>query len=109
VAVQAGPELAAVGGGVGQVDLRPRQHDQRHPGPGEFVAKAADMGQDVGAQQVYVAVAVRRGDDVRDAVLDAEPRHGERLLQGGGPVVDARQEVAVEIEHCVLPLRWPVV
>ena len=47
-----------------------------------------DLGQDVAPQQPAVAMAVRCGDDVGDAVADAEAGHRQRLVQGRGPVID---------------------
>jgi hypothetical protein len=77
-------------GGVGNLYLRARQDDQRHPGFGEFFIQPSDVGQNVAPQQPAVAVAVRCGDEVGDAVPDAEPGHCQRLVQGRGPVIDPR-------------------
>jgi len=52
---------------------------------------AGRRGQDVGAKHSAMAVAVRGGDDVGDAVLHEEASHRQRLVQGRRPVIDARR------------------
>jgi hypothetical protein len=46
-----------------------------------------------------MAMAVRRGGDVRDAIRNAEARHGQRFLQRGGTIINARQNMTMKIEH----------
>ena len=38
---------------------------------------------------------LRRGDDVRDAVLHAEAGHSQRLVEGTRTIIDIRQNMAV--------------
>ncbi len=81
VAVQAGLEVAAVRRRVRHLDLRARQHGQRHAGLRQLRVEAGDVRQDVGPQQAAVAVTVRRRRDVRDAVAHAEAGHRQRLVR----------------------------
>ena len=42
---------------------------------------------------------VRRGDHGPAAVLEGHPAHRDRLRQGARAVVDARKDVAVQVDH----------
>jgi hypothetical protein len=46
-----------------------------------------------------MAMTVRGGNNVRDAVLHAESRHGEAFVEGARAVIDSREDVAVNIEQ----------
>lgn len=68
-------------------------------GRGEILIQPGDVGQDVGPEHPAVAVAVRRGDHVGDALLHAEAGQRQRLVERPGPVIDGGQDVAVKVEH----------
>src|SRR6266481_480131 len=60
------------------------------------------MRQNTAAQQSQVLMAVRRGDDVTNAVGNAEAAHGQRLFHGTGAIIDSGQDVAMQVEHVIL-------
>src|ERR1035441_1709702 len=44
-------------------------------------------------------VGVRSGDDVRGAGLGGETEHGEGVVQGGGAIVQAPEDVGMDVYH----------
>ena len=46
-----------------------------------------------------IRVRVRRPDHVRDAVRDRHLRHGDRHLKRIRPVIEARKNVAMNVDH----------
>ena len=70
------------------------------PACGERGAVGLDRGGDLRPVVVPApGVQVRRDVRLRDAVRHRDARHLERLLERLRPVVDARQQVAVEVDH----------
>jgi hypothetical protein len=61
----------------------------------ELVAGLADAG----IVECPRAAGVRCGDDVGDAVGDGGFGHGEGVFEAAGAVVEARQDVTVQIDH----------
>mgnify|MGYP002133221709 CR=1 FL=1 len=66
-----------------------RPDRQRYPLAAQVLVEAGDVRQYVLPQQVQVTVAVRRGDDVRDTVLDAEAGHFAGFFDDPGDVLAA--------------------
>ena len=54
---------------------------------------------DEGGLEGKFEVGVRSGDDIRGAGLGGETEHGEGVVQGGGAIVQAPEDVAVDIYH----------
>ena len=74
--------------------------------PYEFIDWAAAKGLDgveltVGEclKPEITEAEMRRRHNVRDAVRDRLPRQFQRRLQVGGAVVDARENMAVDVDH----------
>src|ERR1043165_860092 len=57
------------------------------------------MGQHIVSQQSAVTVTMWRGDDMGDAILHAEASYRQGLVQGRSPIIDSRQDMAVQVEH----------
>src|SRR5262245_48000342 len=88
---------------VGQVGFdayfASRQDAQRDSSGVETLLELRDAGADVVASiMAEASQLMRRGDDRRRAVGRRQPRHCERLVPAGWAVVDAGQDVAVDID-----------
>src|SRR5262249_24426955 len=99
VAVQASLVFPAVERHVEELNLGARQDFQGHAFGPQRLVEVGDVRQDGRAEQAQVAVAVRRGRDVADAVAHAEAGDGQGLVQRPGAVVNAGQDVAMEVQH----------
>lgn len=84
---------------VEDLDFGTRQNGERDACRLQFQIERRDMRQDVGAKQVDRTMAMRRGRDDGDAIGNAEPRQLQTLGQRCWSVVDAWQNMAVEIYH----------
>ena len=49
--------------------------------------------------EIVFVVGVRRRHDVRNSVGNRRFGHGYRFFHGGGPVIEARQNMTVQIDH----------
>ena len=103
VAVEPGLELPA----VERRSRTPGSRNRAGPPGGRPASASASLnpstcGRTRSPGHAEVPVAVRRGDDVGDPVRDREPGHRQGFFQGGRSVVDAGQDVTVQVEHSLI-------
>lgn len=80
-------------------DLRARRDHHRDARGRQRVVDLAHPRRDLGGARHERAVHVRGRDDERDPILRGRPRHRDAVLDARGAVVDAREDVTVQVDH----------
>jgi hypothetical protein len=80
-------------------DLPAAQHRNADAGSAERSSECTDAVRQFGDADVVVVTDVGRRAHCRDAVRERLPGHAERVVEIARPVIEARQDVAVQIDQ----------
>ena len=80
-------------------DLTPGQDRQPDAGGAQRSVQLFHPGSQLGDPDVVVVTDVRRRADGRDAIGERLPGHPERVIEIARPVVEAREDVTVQVDQ----------